>query len=332
MKELTDVWNHQPHNNLQVKLKKIKRAIKEWNIRVNDNIDNNISDLEKEQFQADEKGLDDKIRDNISNKLISLYKTKQDMLRQKSRFKWHLHGDKNSKFLHNMIKYRWKKNQILSLWWRSAWLFNESNIKEAFVDHFSSFCKEKYSHAVFNLGNLQLSKLSTSESSSLIKDFMLAELDKTLEICSSGKAPGPDGLSFGTIKKLWKFIRTDTFNFVSKFHSDYSILGGLNSSFIVLIPKGFNPTKVSDFRPISLINSCMKLLSKMLAERLKRVLLHLISDTQSGFMRGRQISDGILLASEVVSSLKANKSHSLILKIDFKKAFDTVNWSFFYIS
>lgn len=61
MKELTDVWNHQPHNNLQVKLKKIKRAIKERNIRVNDNIDNNISDLEKEQFQADEKGLDDKI-------------------------------------------------------------------------------------------------------------------------------------------------------------------------------------------------------------------------------------------------------------------------------
>ncbi|KAL8105077.1 hypothetical protein AgCh_029026 [Apium graveolens] len=79
---------------------------------------------------------------------------------------------------------------------------------------------------------------------------------------------------------------------------------------------------------LSLINFTMKLIVKMMAERLKRVLPKLVSEVQTGSMQVRHISDGILVASKVVRSLKAKSSRGIVLKVDFEKAFDTIKWSF----
>ena len=103
---------------------------------------------------------------------------------------------------------------------------------------------------------------------------------------------------------------------------------GFNSSFIALIPKCASPQTPKDYRPISLINTGMKLITKILAIRLKRVLGKLVSEVQTGFMQGRQISDGILLVSEIISSMRSKKCNGVILKLDFEKAFDSVNWDF----
>lgn len=95
-------------------------------------------------------------------------------------------------------------------------------------------------------------------------------------------------------------MKEDVFKSISDF-LDYDILATcMNSSFIVLIPKGDKPSKVSDFRRISLINSSMKLITKVLALRLNKILNKLISSSQSGFMKGRLSADSILIASEVI--------------------------------
>lgn len=105
---------------------------------------------------------------------------------------------------------------------------------------------------------------------------------------------------------------------------------GVNSSFIALIPKVEQPQLVKDFRPISLINCTIKIVTKVLANRLKRVLSSLITENQSAIITGRQIPDGILVANELVHGLSIGPMKGLILKLDFEKAFDSISWEFLF--
>nr|GEY15367.1 RNA-directed DNA polymerase, eukaryota, reverse transcriptase zinc-binding domain protein [Tanacetum cinerariifolium] len=101
-----------------------------------------------------------------------------------------------------------------------------------------------------------------------------------------------------------------------------------NSSFIILIPKVSNANMVKDFRPISLIGSVYKIVSKILANRLVLVLGDLVSDIQSAFLKKRQILDDPFILNEVIQWCKKKKKQSMIFKVDFKKAYDSVRWDF----
>ncbi|KAJ9562049.1 hypothetical protein OSB04_007209 [Centaurea solstitialis] len=103
---------------------------------------------------------------------------------------------------------------------------------------------------------------------------------------------------------------------------------GCNASFLTLISKVANPIGLNEFRPISLIGILYKIISKVLAERLKKVIGSIISNVQSAFIKGRSILDGVLIANETTSFLKRNKRKGMVFKVDFEKAYDTVEWSF----
>jgi hypothetical protein len=106
------------------------------------------------------------------------------------------------------------------------------------------------------------------------------------------------------------------------------VLGSINSTFLTLIPKENNPTSFDDYRSISLCNLCYKLITKIIANRLKPVISRSLSCEQLGFLKGRQILDAIGTAQECLHSIKAKKSKALILKLDLKKAFDCIDWDF----
>jgi hypothetical protein len=101
----------------------------------------------------------------------------------------------------------------------------------------------------------------------LASPFMQSEIDKIIKSMPVDKAPGPDGFNGLFIKKCWSIIKSDIYNLFLEFVEDKVNLAAINSSYIVLVPKISNPTTASDFRPISLLNCCVKLLTKLLAEK-----------------------------------------------------------------
>ena len=104
-----------------------------------------------------------------------------------------------------------------------------------------------------------------------------------------------------------------------------SVLKSINHTFVTLIPKVHNLEKVTDFRPISLYNVICKIISKVLANRLKPMLHSIISETQSASIANRLISKNILIAFESLHHMKTNctgKKGFMAMKLDMSKAYD----------
>jgi hypothetical protein len=109
------------------------------------------------------------------------------------------------------------------------------------------------------------------------------------------------------------------------FQGDNRKLWLLNSAYLTLIPKKDDTISAKDFRPISLIHSFAKLITKILANRLAPLLDSLVAANQSAFIRGRCIHDNFILVQQSIKLFHKLKVPSLFLKLDISKAFDTIS-------
>ena len=145
------------------------------------------------------------------------------------------------------------------------------------------------------------------------------------------KASEPDGMTALFYQKFWNIVKEDLTLMVNKFFFEENIANGLNDTNICLIPKTTKPNDMVQFRHISLCNVSYKIISKVLCQRLKKVLPGLILETQSAFVTGRQISDNIMIAQEMFHVLRtkpSGRNNRMTIKTDMSKAYDRMEWSF----
>jgi hypothetical protein len=150
------------------------------------------------------------------------------------------------------------------------------------------------------------------------------EIDKIVAHLPTDKAPGPDGFTGLFIKICRPTIKYDFYKLCHDFWEGRVNLQSINDSFITLVPKVHSPMGPNDYRPISLLNSCLKLLTKILSNRLQEKILQTIHVNQYGFLRSRSIQDCIGWAYQYIHQTKQFGIPSVILKLDFAKAFDTM--------
>nr|GEV07363.1 RNA-directed DNA polymerase, eukaryota [Tanacetum cinerariifolium] len=333
-------WNsfsHSDSNRLirfKKKLQDLKKVIRIW-VR-----DYNASQLGSKRDIIDglvaiDKKLDNGIttddmllkRMELSCKLHELKQSNIKDVAQKAKIKWAIKGDENSKVFHGIINKRRSQLSIRGVFVNGDWRTGPSLVKDAFLDHFASRFKQPDS-ARFKLNISFHNQLSSDQSGMLDMNISKDEIKAAVWDCGENKSFGPDGFTFEFFKRYWNLIGFDFCLAVECFFESGMFPNGCNSSFIALIPKVTDAKFVNDFRPISLIGSVYKVVSKILAKRLAVVISEIVSNTQSAFISNRQILDGPFILNEVFSWCKRKKKQALVFKVDFAKAYDSVRWDF----
>ena len=155
--------------------------------------------------------------------------------------------------------------------------------------------------------------------------FSEDEVFGALSELNGDKSLGSNGFSMAFWHFSWEFVKIEVLNFFNEFHEHGRFVRSLNATFWVLIPKTKGVDDLKDFRLIILVGGLYKLLAKVLANRLKKVVGKVVLKFQNAFMEGGQILDAVLMANEAVDSMLKKRDCGLLWELNIEKAYDHMN-------
>ena len=206
-------------------------------------------------------------------------------------------------------------------------LTEEQETREGVAHAFQQFISDKMEWRA-ELDGLTFSALNLEEVGSLEVPFRQDQIISALREMNGDKAPSLDGVMIALWQDCWDAVRKDVMDLFKEFFEKGTFTKSQNATFIVLIPKKGGAEEWSQFRPISLVESLYKLIAKVLANRLKKVVGKVVWKDQNAFVEGRQIIDASLIAKEIVDYWNKKRVKGVVCKLDIGKTYDGINWQF----
>lgn len=333
------------HLSFTSKWEYLKHKIREFSIHFSKNLSKARAQLEEELSRelnnlCNKSDMDDETRLKIlslQSKIDNLYIQKAKGAYVRSRARWIEKGEKSNSYFCRLEKRRQEKNAIKSLFVNG----NVNNCPKIISSEIFKFYSTLYSSAFsetdcnnfFDRIYTNIPQIDEHFRDLCEADIKIEELDKAIDKLSSGKSPGPDGLT----PEFYKFFREDLRDllfdvFLECFHNNI-LASTMKQGLITLIPKpGKDARQIDNLRPITLLNCDYKVLAHIFANRLKEGLDQIISESQSGFMKGRSIHNNIRLVLDILDYHEWIEDDGYILFLDFKKAFDTIEHKFIFDS
>ena len=171
-------------------------------------------------------------------------------------------------------------------------------------------------------------QISPEENSILTSEFSDKEVYDAISQMEHNKSPGPDGFPAEFYQKFWPIIKNDLMAMFAQLRSGDLPLYKLNFGTIILLPKKEDASRIEQYRPICLLNVSFKIFTKVGTNRVTSIASRVVRPTQSTFIPGRNILEGVVVLHETIHEMHRKKLDGVLFKIDFEKAYDKVKWSF----
>jgi len=312
--ELSIIRNKKVNNNRKIRLDKIQ------NIRNNLEEDPTNSKLQLE--------LNSQLREEEIWQVIEAKR-----IRRFSRFHWVKNGDLPTKFFFHYLRNKSLSPPIRSILGEEdeKVIEEEDYIIEEFQNYYSKlFQANKLESTIHDYVDSRIvSKLTREEKIRLEEEISFQEIEEAIMKLAKGKSLGLDGIPNYFYQNMWSVIGEDLTRMIQIIFDKGRIPKEMNKSLIVLIPKKIDPKRVRDYRPISLLGGVYKIIAKILADRIRILITKLVHNNQTGFIHGRSLIDNCLsIWTGVEEGHKLGRY--LLLKVDFEKAYDRIEWKFLY--
>jgi ribonuclease HI len=339
METIKNTWagrgdRRDPWRNLKGKMANCQKTIKVWVRKAVQATEKQIQEKSRElvNIQMEDGESTRKDEAMLKGEIQDLLEQEEGKWKQRAKEDWLRCGDRNTKYFHACATQKKRRNTVEQIKNEEGILCSTPEaIEGAFVNYYSKLFTSASPRNVEACTSAITGKVTVAMNNCLLATFTMAEIKQALDQMAPFKAPGLDGFTAEFYQQNWEIVGPEVceaaLHFLNSGHMDSAI----NATNIALIPKVKTPNCVSEFRPISLCNVLYKIVSKVLANRLKVTLPMVISPNQSAFLPGRLITDNILAAYETLHTMQTrlwSKVGFMGIKLDMSKAYDRVEWDF----
>jgi hypothetical protein len=278
-------WQHQGHyknatQDMTARFKSLRHGIKKWSKHlpqlsvIISNCIYVLTLLDGLEEQRPLSTVERNFRTALTKHQRKLIEAQRLYWRKRANIRWAKLGDENTKNFHTVATRNYRHDHIATIKSEDGNTTSQHDQKAAIL--WTAFRnrmgKTELTEMKFDLASL----ITPQDLSRLEIPFTKEEIDEVVHNMPNDKAPGPDGFNGQFMKKYWHIMKNQFYDLCFSFYSGNLDIHSLNTAFITLIPKINSPETPSDFRPISLVSMALKIITKLLANRLQKEIIPLI--------------------------------------------------------
>ena len=304
---------------MEQELSEIKNEISFWQTSFECATSETISDMSRSNL------------DRATDRRDKFLNDRGTYLSNRSKSKWYQEGEKGTKYFLNILRSKSNKDEMVELKTEDGVTRDGEQIKSMVQEFYKTLYEKGDNNVDTELRNefcKNTPQVPLENRRNMLTPITLADLFNTLRSCSDS-APGPDGIPYSLIKLTWSIYGPLLINSWTYSLTTGNLTNSHRSSYLRLIPKeGKDKTILKNWRPITLSNCDIKIITKTIANRMTANLATIIGHNQTAYIKGRQITDNLHIMQHAIRKANEINDESMIVSLDAEKAFDSISHAY----